>query len=207
MVKVYGPMMSMGASGTLAKTITFSTWKGRPYVRERVIPANPKSVGQVGRRIMFAFLAQQWASLPNAEQMAFKDQAESLNVSKFNAYVQFNMRRWNDFDGVSQQYPATETGTIGVAGTPSCTWEGNQIHYQSVDFAFNDNWGIVLHGHKDTGFDAGINNSRAVVQHNTAAPVHIYWTPEKVETLYCRISCFTTDGVMGPAEAQIEVAP
>lgn len=207
MVKVYGPMMSMGASGTLAKTITFSKWKGRNYVRERVIPSNPKSVGQVGRRVMFAFLAQQWKELPNAEQAAFATIAEQLNVSKFNAYVQFNMNRWADFDGVSQQYPATETGTIGVVGTPGAAWEGNQIHYQSVDFAPNDNWGIALHGHKDTGFDPGINNTRAVLEHNDASAVHIYWTPEKVEELFVRVSCFTTDGVMGPAETEITVTP
>ena len=41
MVKVYGPMMSLDATGTIGKTATFSKWKGRNYVRQRVVPANP----------------------------------------------------------------------------------------------------------------------------------------------------------------------
>ena len=46
MAKVTGPLMSLDASGTVANTTTFSKWKGRNYVRLRVIPQNPQSVAQ-----------------------------------------------------------------------------------------------------------------------------------------------------------------
>jgi len=46
MAKATAPFMSIGASGTIAKTLTASHWKGRPYLRHRVIPLNPKSTGQ-----------------------------------------------------------------------------------------------------------------------------------------------------------------
>ena len=72
MVRVYGPAMSIDASGTLASTIVFSKWKGRNYIRERVIPANPKSGGQVGMRACFAWLTQQWASIAAGEPVWFK---------------------------------------------------------------------------------------------------------------------------------------
>jgi len=35
--------MSLAASGTFADTLTASIWKGRPYMRQRVIPANPRT--------------------------------------------------------------------------------------------------------------------------------------------------------------------
>jgi hypothetical protein len=55
MAKVNGPFMSLSASGTFADTLTASIWKGRPYMRQRVIPANPQTALQLAvRRVMGA---------------------------------------------------------------------------------------------------------------------------------------------------------
>ena len=43
MAKVTGPLMSLDASGTVAKTAVFSKWNGINYVRHRVIPKNPRT--------------------------------------------------------------------------------------------------------------------------------------------------------------------
>lgn len=45
-MRLTGPGMSLAASGTMGKTITFSIWKGRAYGRLRVIPKNLRSAGQ-----------------------------------------------------------------------------------------------------------------------------------------------------------------
>jgi hypothetical protein len=50
MAKATGPLFSLEASGTIAKTVTYSRWKGRPYVRVRTIPLNPYEVDQVKAR-------------------------------------------------------------------------------------------------------------------------------------------------------------
>ncbi len=50
MPRVTGPLMSLAASQTLGDTLVFSQWKGRYYVRLRVIPYNPKSSYQTGIR-------------------------------------------------------------------------------------------------------------------------------------------------------------
>ncbi len=55
MAKPTAPLLSFGASGSLAKTMVYSKWKGRPYVRRHVIPANPKSTAQTLTRDAFAF--------------------------------------------------------------------------------------------------------------------------------------------------------
>lgn len=54
MVKVTGPMHSETASGSFAKSIVFSIWKGRAYVRQLVKPSNPRSEGQVAQRAALA---------------------------------------------------------------------------------------------------------------------------------------------------------
>ena len=47
MAKTTGPLFSLTASGTVGNTIVYSNWKGRPYVRRRIIPLNRALAGQV----------------------------------------------------------------------------------------------------------------------------------------------------------------
>jgi len=60
MAKVKGPLFSLGASGQIAKTLVYMTWKGIDDVREYVIPANPKSAGQQTQRGYFAAAVEDW---------------------------------------------------------------------------------------------------------------------------------------------------
>lgn len=46
MAKVTGPLMSVSASGAFAGSMVFANWKGTSYVRQLVIPLNPKTLGQ-----------------------------------------------------------------------------------------------------------------------------------------------------------------
>lgn len=60
MAKVTAPLLSFGASGTIAKVQTYATWRGVPYARRHVIPANPKSTDQVLTRDIFRNLDLRW---------------------------------------------------------------------------------------------------------------------------------------------------
>lgn len=64
MAKTTAPLLSFGASGALAKTLVYSTWKGRPYARRHVIPANPKTVAQTLTRDVFASANSIWKIAP-----------------------------------------------------------------------------------------------------------------------------------------------
>ncbi len=50
MAKLKAPLMSLGATGQLGKSIVFFPWKGLDVVREYIIPTNPKSDAQVIQR-------------------------------------------------------------------------------------------------------------------------------------------------------------
>lgn len=50
MAKVSGPLMSMDARGKFGGTLVFSGWKGRPTVRQLVLPTNPQSANQQAAR-------------------------------------------------------------------------------------------------------------------------------------------------------------
>ena len=60
MAKVTAPLLAFGASGTIAKVQTYSRWRGIPYARRHVIPANPKSTAQVLTRDIFANYNTRW---------------------------------------------------------------------------------------------------------------------------------------------------
>lgn len=50
MAKLKAPLLSLGASQQLGKTLVFFSWKGINAVREYVIPANPKTALQTTQR-------------------------------------------------------------------------------------------------------------------------------------------------------------
>lgn len=50
MAKLKAPLLSLGASGKLAKTLVFFGWKGLNVVREYVVPSNPKTASQLTQR-------------------------------------------------------------------------------------------------------------------------------------------------------------
>jgi len=60
MAKTTAPLLSFDASGTIAKTQTYAKWRGVQYVRRHVIPANPKTTGQVLTRDIFRGYGVRW---------------------------------------------------------------------------------------------------------------------------------------------------
>ncbi|MBA7536651.1 hypothetical protein ES705_28915 [subsurface metagenome] len=50
MAKLKAPLLSLGASGAIGKTLVFFPWKGIDAVREYVVPSNPKTAPQNTQR-------------------------------------------------------------------------------------------------------------------------------------------------------------
>jgi len=127
MVRLYGPLMSLDASGTIADAVTFSKWKGRNYARQRVIPANPQSGGQMGMRCMLSGLAKAWASLTALQKSYWDDLGKASSISPFNAWVKFNQLRWRQQKGpvinptdVTADDTLSEDGARTAVGGPKC---------------------------------------------------------------------------------------
>src|SRR5215467_10281648 len=50
MARTTSPLLSLGASGSIGKSIVFGTWKGLSYARQYVVPQNPKTTAQTATR-------------------------------------------------------------------------------------------------------------------------------------------------------------
>jgi hypothetical protein len=193
--------MSLDASGTLAETITFSKWKGRNVVRQRVIPANPKTGPQVGMRAMMKFLAQFWTTLSALNKATWEDRAKLTNIAPFNAFTSYNMSRWRSFKGPTKVDPAIDTAEGGAAPTSTLTGGIRQIQLSIVDGAQAPGWGWIIYRSATTGFTPGYDTCVAVIPRTGTPTVYVDAPLEAGEYFY-RVGGFGIDGKKGSLEAE-----
>ena len=119
--------MSVDASGTVAKTITFRKWKGRNYVARWAKPSNPKAVKQVAVRSMLRFLSQDWVAVPGVDQATWEEAAASKKISPFNEFISYGMMRFRNGLFPSEAYPAAVASTAPSAPTLVATGGTRQV--------------------------------------------------------------------------------
>lgn len=197
MVKVAGPAMSLEASGSLAGVMTFSKWKGRPYVRSLVRPANPKSGGQVGVRSLFKFISQNWAAIIDASKATWEDRAAQGVFSTFNAYMSYDQARWRDFLAPSQHFPADDADTPAVTGVITAVPGVRSVTLTIPVTTANDGWGVLCFRSTQTGFDSAYDNLIGVGLINATDDVVVVDTPLDPDTYYYQFREFTIDGQLG----------
>lgn len=92
MAKVQGPLLSISGSGQIGKSQVYSRWKGRPYVRRHVIPANPQSTEQTKTRTVFTLLNDLWRIAPAAFVAPWTAFAQGKVMTNRNAFLQKNVK-------------------------------------------------------------------------------------------------------------------
>lgn len=197
MVKVAAPCLSLDASGSLAGSMVFSKWKGRPYVRALVKPANPKTGGQVGVRAMFKFLSQIWNGLTDGNKATWETRAKTLNASTFNAFMQLNQRRWRDFDTPSKEEPVTETGTAPSLCTGVATPDVRSITLAITHGTNAADWGVAIFRTTSTGFTLAFSNCIAVIAVDGAGDAEYIDSPLAAGTYYYNYVAFMATGLEG----------
>lgn len=90
MAKVTAPLLSFGASGTIAGVQTYSKWRGVPYARQRVIPANPNSPAQQQTRNAFSWLNNFWKLSSSDAQAPWDAYAAGQPLTGRNALISKN---------------------------------------------------------------------------------------------------------------------
>ncbi len=204
MVKVQGPCFSLGASGKLGGAMVFSRWKGRPYVRELVKPANPKSGGQISMRVMMKFLSQEWSPMGAGSKTSWQAPADAKVVSTFNAFLSANLKRNRSFLGPSEAYPIDPTDTASVIDTFTATPGVREIQIQINDDTLQDeNWGFLIFRSLSTGFTPSFSNLHAVLRASGASLVTFVDGPLDPDTYYYDAKPFTLLGSLGALDGEI----
>lgn len=117
MAKTVAPLLSFDAGGQIAKTQVYSRWKGRPYVRRYVVPANPDTVEQQKTRTSFKWLMEAWKFLPASATQGWLLYGDSLQITDRNAWAKANvsaLRAASTLDPMTIS-PAARSGIIASA--------------------------------------------------------------------------------------------
>lgn len=81
--------MSLDASGTLGGVLTASIWKGRNYMRQRVIPATSQDPDCIAARNLFKAAVASWQAQYAETKTAWNEAARDVYppISGFNYFV------------------------------------------------------------------------------------------------------------------------
>jgi hypothetical protein len=201
-----GPLLSFEAAASIAGVLTYSKWKGRPYARLLVTPANPKTATQISIRALMRFLATTYTpNLTTTEKNAWTALAAVDNITKMNAYTRFNQRRWTQgqFPIVA---PAEPPGTAPVMGATTATAQKGQILFSQAITTPNNIWGVVATLSLTTAYTPGRANARYFA-FGTASPIAFTVTGLTPATWFYRLAGFNRGGTGSAyiAEASVVV--
>lgn len=92
MSKVTAPLLSLGASGTIGKSVVFGSWRGVPYARQHVVPANPNTAGQQSTRNTFTGMDLQFKLSLDLAQAPWKLGSKGKPLTDRNLYLSKNVK-------------------------------------------------------------------------------------------------------------------
>lgn len=143
MSKVTAPLLSFGAAGQIAKTQVYASWKGRPYVRRYVVPANPQSNDQTETRNVFSFLNNVWKFMPAGAMAAWDEYATNNRFTNRNGFIKQNLSNLREQSNLDLMVgsPAVNGGLI--ASAISTTAGSGQITVSLTAPTLPSGWTIV----------------------------------------------------------------
>lgn len=147
MARTTAPLLGFDATGQIAKTMVYGSWRGVKYARRYVIPANPQSAEQTITRTTFATLREMWKLMPaigRAPWTAFATGRPFLNL---NAFVGENMRVVRG-DGDFQDFLGSPGARGGLPPTSFAAAQGSSSG--EIDYTFGaptvpTGWSIVTY--------------------------------------------------------------
>lgn len=111
-----GPLFSLGARGTLRKTLVYSRWRGVQYARSHVIPANPDTAAQQAQRQTFRNIALYWDYAGTRARAPWTARATGQPFTNRNLLLKQNVEAmYGDTD------IANFVGSPGAGGAPPPT--------------------------------------------------------------------------------------
>ena len=124
MAKVKGPLLSLGASGQIGKSIVFGDWRGVKYAREHVNPANPQTTAQTLTRQTFEYGDDQFKRMLTLAQAPWKQSAVGKGFTARNRFISMyvknlrgdaDMTDYESSPGVNGGLPLLDFTAVGGA--------------------------------------------------------------------------------------------
>ncbi len=202
MVKLKGPILSLGGAGTIGDTLTTQDWKGRTYMRKKPVPAQPQSGKQVGMRAMFSYLSQHWKTLSNADQVTWYPPAARANVMPFNAYMNQNLLAWATGLRPFETFPRGAPGPVATPTILSSTPGERHVVISYIAPGGVAGQGLIFYLSRSTGFTPGLETAVKVVPYPTPGVAEVTLTDLESGTWYLKMDLFDDTGTAGSASLE-----
>lgn len=118
MAKTTAPLLSFGGTGSVAKTMTFSHWRGVPYVRRYTVPSNPNTAKQKHIRGIFQTLGQIWLYLSGTARAPWEAAAAGRPLLGRNIFTGNNVRFLNNPESPPATMEAFQASPGAAGGLP-----------------------------------------------------------------------------------------
>lgn len=146
MSKTTAPLLSFGASGQLASTLVYASWKGRPYARRYVVPANPNSSAQQLTRNTFRFLQNLYKYIPGSAAGAWELYAQNSRFTAINGFIKQNLSNLRAEADLALLVPSPAAGGGIVAADMVATPGDDQVTVALTEPILPTGWTITA-GH------------------------------------------------------------
>lgn len=146
MAKAKAPLLSLGAHGSIAKTLTFQKKGSQTIVRKRPVPTDRKTLPQIYHRWDYQDYAALWHYLTDNEKEEWETNARPLHITGFNYWMSTRLNtlpdiggrwRFDEVSGAAAQDSSKNqnTGTIcGAQHVPGII--GHAISLDGIDDHF-----------------------------------------------------------------------
>jgi len=151
MVKLTGPGLGARASGQLGQALIFSSNKGRAYVKKHARPKQPRSPAQVSLRAMMQFLSSQWSNIAPLEKSSWNAAAARQQISPFNAFQAYNLKRARNDQAPSKEFPARELPQYPDVSFWAATGGPRKIDLELTVTNPRNCWGFIYSPVSNTG--------------------------------------------------------
>lgn len=201
MAGVRGPLFGFDASGAIANTLVWSKWKGRPYVRQLVIPSNPDTIFQRGVRAVFGFCARNFAALSDPNKALWQDVADTRQITALNAMIS-DAQNQRATGGGPRQNPTTAAGAAIAAPTINSDIEGEGRW--SVTFTLPATAiGYATHVYRQVADTAPVSSELVGVVYTVTSAGQYTFEETNVPagTWHYKLRVGNTTGVLGTASA------
>ena len=126
MAKLNAPLMSFAASGKIAKSLVYATWKGIDTVRQYVVPSNPKTPAQQAQRSLLTMAVNLWRASWLSQEIR-----ESWN--KLASTRGLAMSGFNLFTGQVTKLAAEDPDASIASGVKAVASNSLEVSFKNID--------------------------------------------------------------------------
>lgn len=102
MARTTGPLLSLSAAGTIARTLSYGRNRSGSFVRFRTMPADPRSQKQLAYRSAIRMLSMAWHDISAARKALWHDLPTAARLSPYHAYCELNLQLFRQSIGLGQ---------------------------------------------------------------------------------------------------------